>query len=130
VDALVIDTSSWIAHLRASAGSRVDEALSRVRVYLPPIVLAELLSGRMSRRERARLLTILDPLALCRTDRGHWTRVGELRARLAGLGLSASLPDVHVAQCALDLDAPLLTEDGVFGLIAKRTRLRLAARAG
>jgi len=129
VDGLVIDTSSWIGHLRSPAGSPVAEALGSRRVYLPPVVLAELASGRMSSRERARLVTILEPLALCRTDRAHWVRVGELRAMLAGVGLSTSLPDVHVAQCALDLGVPLLTGDAVFGLVARHTRLRLASTA-
>jgi len=40
-------------------------------------------------------------------------------------GLSVTIPDAHVAQCALDRDAILLTRDGVFGKIAKHVPLRL-----
>ena len=127
MDALVIDTSSWITYLRSVGPSPVAAALELGRVRLPPIVLAELLSGRMRPPDRERLRSILDPLPLCDAQRSHWVRVGELRATLASAGLSASLPDVHVAQCAIDLDAPLLTEDAIFTLIAKRTALRLAA---
>jgi predicted nucleic acid-binding protein len=126
VDALVIDTSSWIGYLRSTGPSAVAVALDRGVVRLPPIVLAEILSGRMRAPDRGRLRAILDPLPLCDASRDHWVRVGELRARLSGQGLSASLPDVHVAQCALDLDAPLLTEDAVFTIVARHTALRLA----
>jgi hypothetical protein len=41
--------------------------------------------------------------------------VGELR-RLAGdRVLSVSTPDAHLAQCAIDRDAVLLTRDAIFG---------------
>ena len=36
-----------------------------------------------------------------------------------------STPDAHVAQCALDRDAPLLSRDRAFSRIAQHTALRL-----
>jgi predicted nucleic acid-binding protein len=58
-------------------------------------------------------------------DPEHWFRVGKLRSDLRSRGLSVSTPDAHVAQCALDMDAALLTEDRVFEKIAKAVPLRL-----
>lgn len=55
----------------------------------------------------------------------HWIRVGELRRRCREKGLSVSTPDAHVAQCALDVDALLLTRDGIFSDIARHADLRL-----
>ncbi|MEO8379895.1 MAG: PIN domain nuclease, partial [Acidobacteriota bacterium] len=55
----------------------------------------------------------------------HWIRVGDLRRLLARNGINATIPDAHVAQCALDRDAVLLTRDKVFAAIAKQTPLRL-----
>jgi hypothetical protein len=52
--------------------------------------------------------------------------VGLLRASLREKGLSVSTPDAHVAQCTLDLEAELLTLDGVFARIARAVPLRLA----
>jgi len=66
VDGLGIDTSSWIGHLRSPAGSPAAEALGSLRVYLPPVVLAELASGRMSSRERAHGMSL-------RTSRRSWS---------------------------------------------------------
>jgi predicted nucleic acid-binding protein len=51
--------------------------------------------------------------------------VGRLRNSLAAKGLAISTPDAHVAQCALDLGADLLSADAVFRLVARHTKLSL-----
>jgi len=126
VSALVVDTSSWIAWLAGGGSPLVDEALEEGRVHLPMIVAAELLSGRLEPSERAELQDMLSDLPALGIDPEHWFRVGKLRSDLRSLGLTVSTPDAHVAQCALDTDAVLLTEDRVFLKIAKAVPLRLA----
>ena len=59
------------------------------------------------------------------TETEHWIRVGDLRRRLAGRGVSVSTPDAHVAQCALEREALLLTRDSVFLRIAQTSELRV-----
>jgi hypothetical protein len=128
VSALVIDTSSWISYFGDGLGEAIiDSALADGRVYLPPVVAAELLSGRLTERARADLEGLLTALPLCTCDLDHWFRVGRLRGLLAAKGIAASTPDVHVAQCALDLGADLLSGDATFRHIARRTKLRLLA---
>jgi len=51
--------------------------------------------------------------------------VGDLRRRLAGRGVSVSTPDAHVAQCALDRGALLLSRDAIFLRIAQTSELRV-----
>ena len=80
----------------------------------------------MNARDRAALEDLLTELPLCMSDLAHWLRIGRLRALLASKGISVSTPDAHVAQCALDLNAELLTEDQIFKHIAKHSTLRLA----
>ena len=126
MSALVVDSSSWVAYLGRGEGDALEEALGEGRVHLPPIVAAELLSGRMSPGQRRALEELLSDLPLCAADREHWFRVGRLRNSLSGKGLSVSTPDAHVAQCTLDLGGTLLTEDGVFARIARHVSLRLA----
>lgn len=126
MSALVIDTSSWISWLAGGGSPLVEAALEEGRVHLPPVVAAELLSGRLAAWERRALGSLLDDLPLVPTDRAHWYRVGRLRAALGQRGLTVSTPDAHVAQCALDLGAELLSEDGVFARLAGLVPLRLA----
>jgi len=129
VSALIIDTSSWIAYLGDGQHAEViEEALTEGRVYLPPVVAAELTSGNLGKREMNELVFFLQDLALCHTPLEHWLRVGNLRVKLRGMGETISTPDAHVAQCALDLGGELLSEDHVFERIAEPASLRLAAR--
>jgi predicted nucleic acid-binding protein len=55
----------------------------------------------------------------------HWIKVGELRRAARDRGLSVSTPDAHVAQCAIDRDAILLSKDSIFTRLASMTPLRL-----
>lgn len=126
MSALVVDTSSWIAYFAGDGSPLIDEALAEGRVHLPLVVAAELLSGRMTERDRVELQDLLSELPACGGESEHWFRVGRLRASLLAKGLSISTPDAHVAQCALDLRGGLLTEDRVFGRIARVAPLRLA----
>ena len=126
MSALVIDTSSWIAFFREGSDDAIIEpALEEGTVYLPLVVAAELLSGRMAERARGDLEEFLLTLSLCPADVAHWFRVGRLRNSLAARGLSISTPDAHVAQCALDLGAELLSADTIFRLVARHTKLSL-----
>ena len=129
MSALVVDTSSWISYFAGSGRPAdavlIDDALKEGRLHLPPIVAAELLSGRMSARQRKELEDLLDDLPLCISDLTHWLRVGRLRADLAAKGIAVSTPDAHIAQCALDLGADLLTEDEIFQHVAKHYSLRI-----
>ena len=125
MSALVVDTSSWVTYFAHTAQSVIDEALAEGRVYLPPIVAAELLSGKMTNRQRGQLESFLLELPLCDRSLQHWIRVGNLRAELSLKGLSVSTPDAHIAQCAVDLNADLLSEDQVFFKIAQKISLRI-----
>jgi predicted nucleic acid-binding protein len=79
----------------------------------------------MAEPARGDLEEFLLTLPLCPADVAHWFRVGRLRNSLAARGLSISTPDAHVAQCALDLGAELLSADTIFRLVARHTKLSL-----
>ena len=123
---VVADTSTWIHFLAGNAAPRLDDALAHAAVVLPPIVVAELVSGAIRARDRRAIVGLLSQIPLHSTPLDHWLRVGELRRSLRSRGLSVSTPDAHVAQCALDREALLLSRDGIFERIARLTRLRVA----
>lgn len=125
VSAVVVDTSVWIDFFADRPTERLEEALRAGSVAIPPIVVAELLSG-VKGRDRTSMIDLLIDLELVPTPLAHWIAVGDLRATLARRGLSVSTPDAHVAQCALDGDALLLSHDTIFTRIAAATSLRVA----
>ncbi len=124
---LVIDTSSWSLYFRGHGSVLIERALAAGRVHLPVVVAAELLSAKLTERRRADLQALLLDLPTAGSALDHWFRVGQLRGQLSGKGIAVSTPDAHIAQCALDLDADLLTEDRIFSTIARHVPLRLAS---
>ena len=125
---LVVDTSVWIDFFAGRPVPALEEGLSNGQVALPPLVIAELASGARMPRQRAAIADLVRDLPVHDTPIDHWLRVGDLRRRLGEKGLAVSTPDAHVAQCAIDRDAVLLTRDGVFQKIAKAIALRVASR--
>ena len=122
---VVVDTSAWIEFFAGRPTERLDHALRVGSVILSPIVVAELLSGARRSRDREAIVELMSRLALHPTPLDHWMAVGDLRASLGRRGLSVSTPDAHVAQCAIECDAVLLSLDAVFGRIAKMSSLRM-----
>ena len=123
---VVVDTSAWIDFFAGRKADELELALANGAVVIPPIVVAELISGTSTAEERAAIGELLQEAPLHETPLDHWIRVGNLRAALARKGVAVSVPDAHVAQCALDRDAILLTRDAIFPRVARHTRLRLA----
>jgi len=104
-------------------------ALHNETVVLPPLVVAEMVSGATTLEQRSAVGEIVQEALLYETSLGHWIDVGILRRELRRKGVTVTLPDAHVAQCALELDAVLLTRDAIFAQIAQHTALRVTSAA-
>lgn len=125
---VVADTSVWIDFFAGRPAPALEDALAHGLVVLPPLVVAELVSGARRKEERASIARLVEELPVHETPVDHWIRVGELRRALRDRGLSVSTPDAHVAQCALDRDALLLSRDTVFARIGRLVDLKLSTR--
>ncbi len=125
MNGVVVDTSVWIDFLCGKPAQFLEDALAHSSVILPPIVIAELISGAADERQQTQLEEMLSELPVHPAGREHWAAVGRLRRALAAKGLAVSTPDAHVAQCALDLETSLLTRDAVFQRIAKYVPLQV-----
>ena len=122
---VVVDTSVWIDFFAGTSVPALEQALAGGVAILSPLVVAELISGARRPRDRAAIADLLAELPVHETPLAHWVQVGELRRHLKDRGVTASTPDVHVAQCALDHEAVLLSRDVVFTRIARHSKLRL-----
>lgn len=124
---VIVDTSVWIDFFAGRSTAAIEDALAQGVVVLPPVVVAELVSGARRAKDRAAIADLVREIPLHETPLAHWVRVGELRCRLQEKGIAVSTPDAHVAQCALDRDAVLLSRDAVFQRIARALPLRVNA---
>jgi len=125
VSDVVVDTSTWVEFLAGRPAPELEAALAAGAVVVPPIVVAELVGGARSARDRRAVIDLLRDLPSHETPFDHWLRAGDLRRRLRNKGESISTPDAHVAQCALDRDGVLLSRDAVFERIARLEPLRV-----
>ncbi|MDO8644396.1 MAG: PIN domain-containing protein [bacterium] len=125
MNALVVDTSVWIEALRGEDVPRLESALRQGEVVLPPLALAELLSGVKNKTDQKKLEDFLSYVPLHPVGRAHWKKVGLLRAHLLKKGLTVSIPDCHIAQCALEMNIPLLTRDKIFSKMVKIVPLKI-----
>ena len=124
---VIVDTSVWIDFLAGRPAPELETALRQGTVIVPPLVVAELISGAGRPRDRAAIARLLEDLPVHETSVSHWIRVGDLSRRLRQKGLAVSTPDAHVAQCALDRDGLLLSRDAVFSRMASLCPLRLGS---
>jgi len=120
----VLDTSVLV-HVLDRPYPVVVRAIEAGDALIPPLVIAELVTGATEPRERERIGTLLQDVPMYKTDLGHWINVGFLRQHLRRRGLTVTVPDAHIAQCAIERNAALITRDAVFAKIADHTNLRL-----
>lgn len=123
--AVVVDTSVLIDYLTYVPSSSFEQAMSDGSLVIPPLVVAEAVTGASTLEQRRAMGELLQDAPTHPTPLQHWIDVGNLRRLLASKGLNVTLPDAHVAQCALDLNAELLSRDTVFAHIAKHVALRI-----
>jgi predicted nucleic acid-binding protein len=122
----VADTCAFIDHVNGRSVHALDLALANELLIIPPLVIAELVSGATRANETKAIAELIRNLRMHETDYRHWVAVGDLRRDLSLHGVNLTIPDAHVAQCAIDLDATLITTDKVFKLVSNYIPLRLA----
>ena len=102
------------------------ERLIRTRqVAVCGIVIAELMCGAKSPRERERIETALAGLDYLEMNRAAWRLVGDMLAELRREGVTVPMSDAILAALALQNDCRVLTRDRHFSDIPK-LRLTLA----
>lgn len=127
MNVIVVDTSVWVEFFKGVTFPEIELALQESRVVLPPIVVAELFSGKMPVKIHKTVEQLVYQLGVIPTDINHWIEVGNFRSRLFAKGFSVSTPDAHVAYCAISLNCRLVSIDNIFRKIAANSALKLAS---
>ncbi len=125
MNVLLIDTSSWISYFK-NGDDAIDLALQEGRVYITPVIAAELLSGTANAGNRQKMIDLFNELPFCGESREHWYDTGNLRSMLFQKGYTVSTPDCHISQAVLDIQGYLKTEDKIFSKIQTIVGFRLA----
>lgn len=123
---IVVDTSVWVAALRASGpeAARLRELLDADEVLLPIPVKIELLSGT-SKRDREKLRSALSALPLAYPTDDTWRLMDGWTDRAATAGAAFGIGDLLIAAIAHEAGALVWSLDGAF---SRLERLRLVDR--
>ena len=124
---VIADTSEWIEFLAMRPAPVFQQCLESGSLVVTAVVVTELTSGARSREEQFVIEDLLAGVPMHECSFHHAARAGQLRRTLRSKGFNVSSLDAHIAQCALDRDAPLLSRDAIFWKIAAHTKLRIAS---
>jgi predicted nucleic acid-binding protein len=117
---ILVDTSVWVAHLRAGKIG-LEQFLNDGQVVCHPLVIGELACGNL--KNRAEILTLMQALPAAVQAEHEEVLVFIENHRLMGKGLGYI--DMHLLASALLSDVPLWTLDKKLSEIAAKLGIAL-----
>lgn len=125
---VIIDTSAWIDYFQSAKrglSDRVDEILRNCDVFVPKIVMAELIQGAHSHKEISVIESFMDAFHVLEESRETWLKAGRLSFSLKKKGKTINLTDCYIAVIAMEQNCAIFTLDKYFKEIQKNSKLRL-----
>ena len=125
---ILIDTFVWIKYFRDKSSGlpkKVDELLSKHEVYVPKIVIAELIQGSKSEREISVIEDFADAFNIIDQKDDTWIKTGRLSYSLGKKGKTVNLTDCYIAVIAQEHDRHIFSLDEHFKDIQKSLNIRL-----
>jgi hypothetical protein len=122
---IAADTSALSSYFKGEQNRETDlvhDAFRAGELVVPPVVVTEMLSDPLARRDMLETVAEFYQLPV---HEGYWVRAGEARRHLAQKRLKAKTADALIAQSCIDHDVALITRDGDFRHFAKHCGLKL-----
>ena len=119
---VLIDTSVWIDYFRDKSSlisGKVDKILSEANVYVPKIVLAELIQQAKSEKEISVIEDSFDVFNIIDQKEDTWIKAGKLSYSLKKKGINVNLTDCYIAVIAREYGCKIFTLDEHFKKIDK-----------
>lgn len=124
----IIDTSVWIDYFRkqsAALSEAVDAVLSGDDIYIPKIVMAELIQGAKSQKEILIIEDFIDTFKIIDQKEDTWIEAGKLSYRLKKKGKNVNLTDCYIAIIAREYECKIFTLDKHFKEIQTEINISL-----
>jgi len=102
-DRILIDTSVWIEYFRnksSSVAKKVDRFFEEDEVYVPKIIIAELMQGSKSKKELSIIEGFFDAFHIIDQKEDSWIKAGSLSYKLKKKGKNINLFDCYIAVIA------------------------------
>lgn len=124
----IIDTSVWIDYFRkqsAALSEAVDAVLSGDDIYIPKIVMAELIQGAKSQKEILIIEDFIDTFKIIDQKEDTWIEAGKISYRLKKKGKNVNLTDCYIAIIAREHECKIFTLDKHFKEIQTEMNISL-----
>lgn len=125
---ILVDTSCWISYFRGKdrvLGEKMDQLLDISEIYIPRVVIAELIQGAKSDREISFIRGYFDAFIIIGENEHTWLKAGELSYRLKRKGATIHIIDCYIAMLAYENSCKILTLDRHFKRITRELKIRL-----
>ncbi len=125
---ILVDTSVWIDYFKgndANFHGRVDKALTNFRIYVPKVVLAELIQGAKSEKEIAVIEDFTDAFYIVDQKEDTWLNAGRLSYSMKRKGITVNIIDCYIAVIASENDCSIFSLDEHFKGIKKFLHIEL-----
>ncbi|MDK2805469.1 MAG: hypothetical protein PWQ94_633 [Thermoanaerobacterium sp.] len=118
-DNILVDTSVWIEYFRNKREivEIIDDMLLHNRVYITGLIIAELLQGVKTEKERGMLERYIDSIPTVSCDNKDWIGVGKLSFKLRRDGKTIPLSDVLIAYLSIKNNMMIFSFDKHFKMI-------------
>ncbi|MBP2071253.1 type II toxin-antitoxin system VapC family toxin [Thermoanaerobacterium butyriciformans] len=118
-DKILVDTSVWIEYFRDKREivEIIDDMLLQDRIYITGLIIAELLQGVKTEKERGMLERYIDSIPTVSCDDKDWIGVGKLSFKLRRDGKTIPMSDVLIAYLAIKNDMMIFSFDKHFKMI-------------
>ena len=125
---ILIDTSVWIDYLQeASTGiaGKVEDMISNHIIFVPKIVIAELIQGASSIKEISVIEDFTEAFNIIDQADDTWVDAGRLSYNLKKKGKTVNLSDCYIASIAFQNNCHIFTLDKHFKDIQKILSINL-----
>ncbi len=123
---ILVDTSVWINWFRGKGGEALDELIDNNLLAINDVILAELTPALRIRKEQ-RLVALLETVTRLPLQ-VDWADIIDMQTQCLAGGINGiGIPDLMIAQNALQSGCPVYTEDKHFRWIGQVAPLRLYA---
>ena len=119
---VLIDTSVWIAYFKNSLKQlteKVDDVLTHGSVYVPKVVIAELIQGAKTDKEIAVIEEFVNAFTVIDQTADTWLKAGRLSFSMKKKGSTVHIIDCYIAILANEHNCSILSLDEHFRSIQK-----------
>lgn len=122
---VLVDTSVWIDFFRnQEMADTLEQLIEENRVVTNELILAEMIP-QLYVHSQNELISLLHEIE-CQPMKIDWDSIVQMQVACIRSGInSVGLPDLMIAQNAIQGNLKLLTKDKHFSMIAEKTKLNL-----